>query len=216
MSEQSTVRANSESVAHHVRQAILNGEFVPRQRLIEADLSTEFDATRASVRHALMTLEGEGLIERMPNRGARVRAISPNEAIEIVEVRVGLEVLVARRAAERLDADRSTALADLRDGMRTAVESGDLVRYAALNQEMDAVLREISDHGVANQLLERLRAQAARHQFRLAFDPQRANASVEEHAAIVDAVIARDPDAAATATETHLAAIIQAISRTHA
>lgn len=198
-------------LAQQIRDAILGGEFAPHQRLIEADLSDRFEATRAAVRTALLTLANEGLIERLPNRGARVRAISAAEAIEIVEVRAGLESLCARKAAELIDDDGIAALRDLRERIARSVASGDLVEYSRLNQEMDRQLRELSGHATAAQLLERLRAQSARHQFRLAFHPGRAARSLPEHVAIIDAVIARDPDAAEAATRAHLAGIVEVL-----
>ena len=200
-------------LTQQIREAILGGEFAPQQRLIEADISERFDATRAAVRTALLNLTGEGLVERLPNRGARVRAISVDEAVEIVEVRIGLESLVARKAAERrTDAD-AEQLRDLRDRIRGAVSSGDLVEYARLNQEMDRRIREISGHETAMQLLERLRAQSARHQFRLAFHPGRAAESAPEHVAIIDAVLAKDADAAEAATRAHLEGIVGVLRR---
>jgi DNA-binding GntR family transcriptional regulator len=200
-------------LTQQIREAILGGEFAPQQRLIEADISERFDATRAAVRTALLNLTGEGLVERLPNRGARVRAISVDEAVEIVEVRIGLESLVARKAAERrTDAD-AEQLRDLRDRIRGAVSGGDLVEYARLNQEMDRRIREISGHETARQLLERLRAQSARHQFRLAFHPGRAAESAPEHVAIIDAVLAQDADAAEAATRAHLEGIVGVLRR---
>ena len=203
--------AERATVDQQIREAILGGEFAPHQRLIEADLSDRFAATRAAVRTALLTLASEGLVERLPNRGARVRAITVDEAIEIVEVRVGLESLCARKAAERVDADAIEWLRDLRTRIETAVAAGDLVEYARLNQEVDRRLRELSGHATATQLLERLRAQSARHQFRLAFAPGRAARSAPEHIAIIDAVIAGDADAAEAATRTHLAGIVEVL-----
>ena len=191
-----------------LRDAILNAEFAPHQRLVEADISAQFGATRASVRTALLTLAGEGLIERLPNRGARVRAISIGEAIEIVEVRVGLESLCARKAAENLAEDGSEELRALRAALVTAVSTGDLVGYSRLNQDLDRLLRALSGHEVATLLLERLQAQSARHQFRLGFLPGRAATSAPEHTAIIDAVLAQDPDAAEAATRTHLEGVI--------
>ncbi|WP_100810144.1 MULTISPECIES: GntR family transcriptional regulator [unclassified Microbacterium] len=200
-------------LTQQIREAILGGEFAPQQRLIEADISERFDATRAAVRTALLNLTGEGLVERLPNRGARVRAISVDEAVEIVEVRIGLESLVARKAAERrTDAD-AEQLRNLRDRIRAAVSGGDLVEYARLNQEMDRRIREISGHETARQLLERLRAQSARHQFRLAFHPGRAAESAPEHVAIIDAVLAQDADAAEAATRAHLEGIVGVLRR---
>lgn len=195
-------------LTQQIRDAILGGTFAPHQRLIEADLSEQFTATRAAVRTALLNLAGEGLVERLPNRGARVRAITVDEAIEIVEVRVGLESLCARKAAERVTDADIAALEALRTDITAAVARGDLLEYSRLNQEMDRTIQGLSGHVTATQLLDRLRAQSARHQFRLAFHPGRATQSAPEHIAIIDAVVARDPDAAEAATRTHLGGII--------
>jgi DNA-binding GntR family transcriptional regulator len=195
-------------LTQRLKDAILNGEFAPHQRLIEADLSERYDASRASVRTALLNLTSEGLVERVPNRGARVRAISVDEAVEIVEVRIGLETLCARKAAENLTEHDAAQLRQLREDIEDAVRSGNLVEYARLNQDLDRRIRELSRHTTATQLLERLRAQSARHQFRLAFHPGRAGQSAPEHIAIIDAVLARDPDAAEAATRAHLEGIV--------
>ena len=194
-----------------IRDAILEAQFAPHQRLIEADLSERYGASRAAVRTALLNLAGEGLVERLPNRGARVRAITVDEAIEIVEVRIGLETLCARKAAENLTDADATRLADLRAAIEEAVRAGDLVGYSRLNQELDRRIRGLSRHGTATQLLERLRAQSARHQFRLAFHPGRAAQSAPEHIAIIDAILARDPDAAEAATRAHLSGIVEVL-----
>src|SRR6478752_7596751 len=84
-----------------LRSAIIRGELVPKQRLVEADLADEYGASRGNVRVALSELSVEGLVERVQNRGARVRAVSVDEALEITEVRAALEALCARKAAER-------------------------------------------------------------------------------------------------------------------
>jgi len=191
-----------------LRDAIQNAEFAPHQRLVEADLSAQYGASRASVRTTLLTLAGEGLIERLPNRGARVRAISIGEAVEIVEVRVGLESLCARKAAENLTEDGAEELRALRAALETAVSTGDLIGYSRLNQDLDRLLRALSRHETATLLLERLQAQSARHQFRLGFLPGRAATSAPEHTAIIDAVLAQDPEAAEAATRTHLEGVI--------
>ena len=195
-------------LTQQIRAAILGGEFAPYQRLIEADLSERYDASRAAVRTALLNLTSEGLVERVPNRGARVRAISVDEAVEIVEVRIGLETLCARKAAENLTESDATELRQLRAEIEAAVASGNLVEYSRLNQELDQRIRDLSHHATATQLLERLRAQSARHQFRLAFHPGRATQSAPEHIAIIDAVLAKDPDAAEAATRAHLSGIV--------
>lgn len=198
-------------LTQQIRDAILDAQFAPHQRLIEADLSEKYGASRAAVRTALLNLAGEGLVERLPNRGARVRAITVDEAIEIVEVRIGLETLCARKAAENLTPADADELTRLRDAIEAAVAGGDLVEYSRLNQDLDRRIRELSRHGTATQLLERLRAQSARHQFRLAFHPGRAAQSAPEHIAIIDAILSRDPDAAEAATRAHLSGIVEVL-----
>lgn len=195
-------------LTQQIRDAILAGRYAPHQRLIEADISDEYGVSRAAVRTALLTLSGDGLVERMPNKGARVRSISVDEAIEIVEVRIGLESLCARKAAELVTEEEIEELAALRAEMIEAVDTGHLIQYSELNQRLDQRLREISGHETAVRLLERLRAQSARHQFRLALHPGRAAQSCPEHAAIIDAVTSRDADAAEAATRTHLEGIV--------
>ncbi|HEY0000244.1 MAG TPA: GntR family transcriptional regulator, partial [Actinoplanes sp.] len=95
-------------VSAELRAAILRGEYAPRQRLIEAELAERFATTRFLLRNALNRLATEGLIELQPHRGARVREISVDEAIEITEIRRAVEGLVAARAAQCVTDDEIT------------------------------------------------------------------------------------------------------------
>ncbi|MDQ0636182.1 DNA-binding GntR family transcriptional regulator [Arthrobacter pascens] len=194
-----------------IRNAIIQGEYAPNQRLIEADLSAEFSASRAAVRTALLELAGEGLVERMPNRGSRVRAISVEEAIEILEVRIGVEGLCAAKTAATISDEDIEALGRLRARMIDSVAEGDLVEYGRLNRYLDVRIRELSHHATASEVLARLHAQSVRHQFKLSSRPQRAKVSVLEHAAIIDGVVARDPAAAEQAVRVHLLSVIDAL-----
>lgn len=74
---------------------ILFGRLLPRERLVEDDLITRFDATRHAVRRALDELEREGLVMRQPNRGARVRDYSRKEVEDLYQIRTTLEELAA-------------------------------------------------------------------------------------------------------------------------
>jgi DNA-binding GntR family transcriptional regulator len=194
-----------------IREAIIRGEFVPNQRLVEADLSTQFGASRASVRSALLELTNEGLVERIQNRGARVRAVSLDEAVEISEVRMVLEGLCAAKAAEAVTGEEVRELQDLGQSMRKAVAGGDLLGYSALNQELHRRVREIGGQRTASQLLERLRGQNVRHQFRLAMHPGRPAVSLPEHLAIIEGICTHDPKAAERAARAHLSSVIEAL-----
>jgi DNA-binding GntR family transcriptional regulator len=203
----------SRSVVGEIRAAIVRGDFVPNQRLVEADLSEQFAASRATVRSALVELANEGLVERVQNRGARVRAVSLAEAVEISEVRMVVEGLCAAKAAERVTRDEARQLKAIGKAMRAAVSSGDVLGYSQLNQELHRMVREIGGQETARGVLERLRAQSVRHQFRLAMHPGRPAVSLPEHVAIIDAICARDPVAAEAAARAHLRSVITALKQ---
>ena len=203
--------SNEPSVTEVIREAIVRGEYAPNQRLIEADLSSSFAVSRAAVRTALLELAGEGLVERLPNRGSRVRAISLDEAIEILEVRMRVEGLCAAKAAANVTDDEVAELQQLRDAMVESVAEGDLVEYSRLNRRLDVRMRAFSRHATASEVLARLHAQIVRHQFKLSSRPARAKVSVLQHAAIIDAIVARDPDAAEQAVRSHLQSVIDAL-----
>lgn len=199
------------SVVDALREAIADGEFSPNQRLVEADLSEQFGASRAAVRAALLELAGEGLVERVQNRGARVRAVSLEEAIEITEVRMALEGLVAAKAATRLTDDDRTRLREIGSSMQAAVSAGDLLGYSDLNRELHALIRTVGGQQTASRILERLRGQSVRHQFRLAMHPGRPSVSLPQHLAIIDALCAGVPDAAEDAMRAHLRSVIETL-----
>lgn len=196
-----------------LRHAIAQGAVAPGQRLVESELVEQFEVTRGSVRAAIDELVAEGLIERIHNRGARVRSVSHQQAVEILECRKVLEGLIAAKAAERItpaDADR---LRGYSTRLSAAVQDGELLEYSTLNHELHAVLREIAGQETATDLIARLNAQIVRHQFQLSLRPGRPQVSLPEHLAIVDAVVAGDPIAAEQAMRDHLDSVITALSQ---
>ena len=198
------------AIVEAVRAAIVQGEFSPKQRLVEADLCERFGTSRFIARSALLELSAQGLVEFQRNRGARVREISISEAIEITEVRQLLEGLGAARAAERITRTEITALRALVTDMRTAVDKSELLVYRDLNASLHASIRDIAAHETSARLLQQLRDQTVRHQFSLALVPGRPSVSLPQHEAIVAAVTARDPAAAERAMHDHLQSVIEA------
>jgi DNA-binding GntR family transcriptional regulator len=199
------------SVVDAIRAAIADGEFVPNQRLVEADLSERFGASRASVRTALVELTSEGLVERVQNRGARVRAVSLAEAIEITEVRMVLEGLCAAKAAERLTDDDRDQLRGIGTAMEAAVAAGDLLSYSELNKQLHALVRTLAGQNTASSILNRLRGQNVRHQFQLAMHPGRPSVSLPQHLQIIEALCAGDAEAAEAAMRRHLRSVIDTL-----
>jgi DNA-binding GntR family transcriptional regulator len=196
-----------------LRDAIISGQLMPNERLIEASLADRLGATRALVRRALAALESEGLVVSEANRGARVRRITAAEAIEITEARGALEALIAAKAAERANGDDIGRLEEILKIMRAAQENEDLMRYSSLNRTLDAELSRIAQHKLVSDMLLRLNSQIVRFQFSVILLPGRAAQSIGEHAKIVAAIKAADPAAARTAVEEHFSNSIAALKR---
>jgi DNA-binding GntR family transcriptional regulator len=197
-----------------LRAAIVNGELLPGERLIEEELSARLGLGRAAVRMALVRLEHDGLVQRERHRGARVRRVSEAEAIEILEARAALEGLAARHAA--LDADEAAI-----DRLRAIIaemcrlrEDGDLIGLSNANARLHGAILEASGHETAKRLSRALSSQIVRFQYRTVLMPGRPDRSLAEHAGIVEAIAARNPDAAEQAMQHHLLHVAEAL-RTH-
>ena len=204
--------ADEGTVLDSLRDAILAGEFAAGQRLVEVDLCERFDSSRFAVRAAIPVLASEGLVDVQRHRGARVRVIPFEEAIEITEVRRLLEGLAAARAAQRVTAAQAMELQEVIRQMREAVASAELMRYSDANARLHALIRAIAAHETATGIIERLRAQMVRHQFMLSLVPGRPAVSLGQHARIVAAIVARDPDEAEAAMRDHITSVIEALN----
>jgi DNA-binding GntR family transcriptional regulator len=95
------MQSRVDALADSLRERILAGELKPGTPLREEALSSEYDVARHSLRSALRTLQGEGIVEIEPNRGARVKSLSPEDVRGLSELRLALEVEAARVALER-------------------------------------------------------------------------------------------------------------------
>ena len=194
-----------------LRQAILSGDLAPGQRLVEEELAGTLGVTRQSLRAALLDLTADGLVERIPNRGARVRVVTTEEAVAITECRMALEALCAAKAAERVTDEEAAQLRELAEELKRSVAEGNPLKYSELNRERHRLGGVISGQAVAVGLLERLHAQLVRHQFQLALRPGRPEVSLPEHLAIAHAVAGRRPVDADRAVRAHLASVIEAL-----
>jgi DNA-binding GntR family transcriptional regulator len=194
-----------------LRKAIVNGELLPGERLLEEDLSARLGLGRAAVRMALVRLEHDGLVERERNRGARVRRVSESEAVEILEARAALEGLAARHAAGNADDHAVGELRDMVAEMRDLRERGDLLAASDVNARLHGRILELSGHDTARRLSQTLSSQLVRFQYRTVLLPGRPERSHAEHTEIVEAIAAHDPDAAEQAMRRHLSRVADAL-----
>jgi DNA-binding GntR family transcriptional regulator len=101
----SIVRPRSlvEDVAARLSEAIFEGRLAPGRPIGETELQRELGISRAPLREALLKLEGQGLVQIVPHKGAFVRSMSPRRIRELFTVRAWLEGLAARLTVERGD-----------------------------------------------------------------------------------------------------------------
>ena len=122
-----------EDIVKDLEEDIVFGVFHPKEKLTEEDLMARFDAKRHVVRDALSQLDSMGLVIRVPNRGAYVRELAPEEVIEIYEVREILEVAAAMRTPLPAPKEVVEAMKRIQDQHSEAIERHDLRRVFRLN-----------------------------------------------------------------------------------
>jgi DNA-binding GntR family transcriptional regulator len=193
------------SVADYLSAAILNGRFVPGQRLIEAELTTNLGVSRGPVREAFRRLSAEGLIEIVPNRGAVVRRLSMVEALELFEIRMELEALAARKAAENMN---DPYIRDAFDKAIAPIWNVDprqsTADYLQENQRFHAAIVAASANGQLIKLNQQLHLSLILAQISSSLSSHVMGASLNEHRLIASAIRARDAAAADRAIREHL------------
>ena len=119
-------------ISAQIGRAIVEGEFKPGQKLREVDLAQSFGVSRASVREALRTLESEGLVTILPQRGAQVTTLTAEEVRDIFEIRANLMGLACQRLAAAATPAIAGQLETLLKALRTARDDGEAYARASL------------------------------------------------------------------------------------
>ena len=169
------------------------------------------DISQRMLAQTLRRLEQDGLIERERYRGARVRLISETEAIEILEVRASLESLAARYAAQKITPAECATLQSLLAEQRWCIEESDLVRSSEVNGRLHQMILRVAQHTLVTRVIETLKPQSVRFQYRTILVPGRPECSFQEHCAIVDAIINHDPERAEESMRRHLSQVAEAL-----
>lgn len=187
-----------------IEAMVLNGELASGERVPEFQLAERFKVSRSPVREALRALDAIGIIEVVPNRGAFVRRIAVEEALEVYEVRAALFAQAGRLMAARGSAESLAELGDLHVMMGEAANDHAFDRYFPLNFSFhELIVDAAGNRTLAAQyrmLVKRLRLFRARN---LMFGDT-LEVSHREHALIVEAILRRDAEAAGQACFDHV------------
>ena len=198
-----------EQVYRRLRQRIIDGAYRPSERLVETDLAQSLEVSRISIRAALQRLHSEGLVTLEPHRGAKVTAITVDEALQIMEVREGLEGWAAALAARRMSEDALADLERLIPTMEQLLKEGKPLEYSEMNALLHQRIVEAAANPRLRQLIDSLKTALVRYRFRTILVPGRSQSSFQEHADIVAALRSRSPETAEAAMRRHIAGVSQ-------
>ncbi len=191
-----------EGVYQHLRRAVLDGEILPGERLGEVELGEKLGVSRTPIREAMMRLTQDGLLTAEANKGVRVRLLSATEARDTYAVREELDGLAAALAAAghtRADAQAlRAALAAL-----NAVQGEDYREQTRLDLAFHRAITAAAHNAALSDLARSLEQQVAliKHQTR---NYNAWPGTAAQHAAILDAVLLRDSEAARQAARAHV------------
>ena len=194
-------------VYEEIRGAIVDLRLEPGAPLREAAIATQLGVSKTPVREALGRLEQEGLVEATSFKGAVVTDYSERDLQEIYELRELLEGVAVRAAATEADDATLAALYEVIERSRAARDAEDLVLLAELLGRFDQIIFEQVENARIRNLIETLRAHLTRIGKLTEEIPGRVEASVEEHAAIVEAIARGDADEAERAMRVHIASV---------
>jgi DNA-binding GntR family transcriptional regulator len=196
-----------EQVITALRQAILDFNLKPGQRLVERELIEQLGVSRTTIREALRELTSEGLVTVVPQKGAVVATPTLDDAIDLYEVRAALESLVVQRFVERAtDAQVERLQAAVERFHDETIRTADIRQILAAKDLFYVVLIEGAASTALQQLLEGIQARVQVLRATSLSEEGRTFAAVRELRAVAEAIAARDAPLAARLTAEHIRA----------
>jgi DNA-binding GntR family transcriptional regulator len=187
----------------HIKERLLDGRLAGGTLLSENELAQRLRMSRTPVRQAFVQLEGEGLLELYPRRGALVVPISGAEAEDVLEARLLIEQHCARRAATA-GRPLSAELEELLDAQEHALAAGG-AGFAELDRRFHRAIVAAAGNAILTRQYDALRDRQERIAAAMvARDPARAQRFVADHREIAAALERGDADAAAALTAAHV------------
>jgi DNA-binding GntR family transcriptional regulator len=185
-------RSLHEEVIERVRDMIIEGVVKPGERLNETMLADALGVSRTPIREALKLLASDGMLELLPNRGARVVLMSPTEIGELFEVISGLERHAAELAAKRMTAEDFDKLQQVHDRMEQHYKNRNRRDYSKLNTDVHMMIVAMSGNETLADMHRSLMMRARRVRYAALEVEERWREAFEEHVALMDALAKKD------------------------
>jgi DNA-binding GntR family transcriptional regulator len=184
-----------DEVADRLRGLIGSGELEPRARVNELELAEKFGISRTPLREAIKILATEGLLELLPNRGARVASISDTELEEMLEVIAGLEATAAELACRHITEAELRAIEETHAAMLSAWRIGDEPTYIARNRAIHDAIFHASRNATLRGIYQNLSGRIQRARYAAPKSPEQWQRAVDEHIRMLALLRARDGEA---------------------
>jgi DNA-binding GntR family transcriptional regulator len=181
-----------DEVAERLRELILSGDLEPKARVNELELSQRFGISRTPLREAIKILATEGLLELLPNRGARVASLSEKEIDEMIEVVAGLEATAADLACRTITDDEIAVIEGLHHAMVEAWKRDDEPTYFRLNREIHEAIMQASRNAVLQGVYANLAGRIQRARYTAHKTAEQWRQAVRDHEEMLRLLKARD------------------------
>ena len=203
-----TPRALYEEVAELLRQRIFRRELEPGSWIDELKIAEEFGISRTPLREALQVLAAEGLVTMKVRRGAYVTEMSEKDLRDVYHLLSLLESDAAGVVAERATPEQQQTLRDLHAELESA--AGNREAFFSVNERFHMALLDMADNRWRSQMVADLRKVMKLNRHNSLFKQGRIEDSLNEHRAILNAMLARDAEGTRRAMQAHFAQGLQA------
>ena len=193
-----------DEAAERLRELIRAGELEPRARVNEFELAERFGVSRTPLREAIKILATEGLLELLPNRGARVASVSPEEVDEIMEVVAGLEATAADLACRAITDEEIASIEVKHLAMVEAWKRGDDPAYFILNREIHEAIMQASRNATLQGIYANLSGRIQRARYSAHKTPAQWKKAVGEHEQMIRLLKRRDGERLALVLRDHI------------
>ena len=191
-------------VFNTLREAILRGDLVPGERLMELQLAAKLGVSRTPIREAIRMLEQEGLAITIPRKGAIVAGMTEKDMQDVLEIREALEELSVQVACDKIKDEEVAKLRENMENFETSLKSGDLKRMAEADVEFHDVIYQATDNPKLINMLNNLREQMYRYRVEYLKNPSNHEQLLREHEAIYRGIMAKDKDAVTEMIRKHI------------
>lgn len=179
-------------VFNTLREAILRGELVPGERLMELQLAAKLGVSRTPIREAIRMLEQEGLAITIPRKGAIVAGMTEKDMQDVLEIREALEELSVQVACDKITAEEIEKLQINMKNFENSLGSGDLKKMAQADVEFHDVIYEATHNPKLVSMLNNLREQMYRYRVEYLKNPRNHEQLLREHEAIYKGIVEKD------------------------